>query len=182
MRLICPSCGAVASIDAWLNDAHIREAVKIIAGMPAGIPERVLGYLALFRPAAGRGLGWARARRLLVDLDGLVKKDCVEWDRKPARPNDPALWAKAMQLMADRNPPRLPLKSHGYLASIVYELADDADRKREVAQNRAERDGSWKAGRGEGETGRGGEPERIDAETMRRIREERFGRKKGDAA
>ncbi len=121
-----------------MNDAHVRESVTLIAGLPPGVAGKTLGYLALFRASKDRGLGWARAKRLLVELAALVGKSHVQRDRNVARPNAARFWAEGMQVICDRPPGKLPLKTHGYLTSIVYDLANEADRAAEKEHIRTE--------------------------------------------
>jgi hypothetical protein len=141
MRLICPSCAAAHSAEAWANDAIARQCLAIVAELPAPVSRRSLAYLALFRPASGRGLQWGKALRLLSELRGLVIDAYVQWDGKVARPNSATAWGDAMEQVISHPPKRLPLKSHGYLHAIAYDLANDADRAVEVRKNKAERHG-----------------------------------------
>ena len=141
MRLICPSCGAVHSIDAWLNDELARKCLVQAAELPGPVLSRLWGYLALFRPGA-RGLRWGRVQRLLADLSGLIRAGYIQHARRVARPAGPEIWGQAMERMIDHPPCKLPLKNHNYLRAIVYDLADAADRTAEVARNAAERSGN----------------------------------------
>jgi len=179
MRLICPSCGAAASADAWQNDAVIREVITAITLLPEPVAVRVLGYLALFRPAGNRGLDWKKAKRLVLEISVLVKKPHVQRDKKPARPVDDKMWADAMRQIVDRPPQKLPLKSHGYLTAMVYDSAEAADKQREKDQIARERAGAYRAD----DDRRYREPSHIlSPEEMRRIREKRMGRKKSESA
>lgn len=143
MKLTCPSCGALHSAEAWVNDAQARQCLLLVAELPADVGRRALPYLALFRnPGSGRALTWGKALRLLGELRTLVSEHYIQWDRSPARPNNAAAWAEAMEQMVQRPPRRLPLTSHGYLRKIAYDLADEKDRAAEVKRNRAERAGT----------------------------------------
>ena len=143
MKLTCPHCGAVAGLDAWANDAQIRQCLRIVAEMPREISTRAVGYLALFRPPSGRGLAWAKALRLLAELADMTAADSLSWKRRPARPVSARIWGAALERVATQPPRDLPLDSHGYLKAVAYALADEADRERaEAARREAERDGS----------------------------------------
>lgn len=143
MRLICPSCGAIHSAEAWVNDAEARQCLLLVAVLPSEVGKRALAYLALFRPhATGRALAWSKALRLLTELKQLVSEDFIQWDRDPARPNSHGAWAGALEQIVQRPPKQLPLTSHGYLRKIAYDIADQKDKEREVRRNRAERCGS----------------------------------------
>jgi len=142
MRLICPSCGALHSAEAWSNDAAARQCLIVVAELPVEVAKRSLPYLALFRPIGSkRGLNWDKALRLLHTLRQMVMESHIQWDRMPARPNSAAAWAQALEQIAQRPPTRLPLTSHGYLKKIAYDLANDMDRAREVRHNADERAG-----------------------------------------
>lgn len=60
MRLSCPSCGAIASIEAWQNDVVIRNFIETVIKLSSPVQVRALHYLGLFRqggrPSPGGGL------------------------------------------------------------------------------------------------------------------------------
>lgn len=143
MRLICPSCGALHSAEAWTADGQARQCLKVVAELPEAVSRRVLPYLALFRPAA-RGLKWSKALRLLDELRRLVAEPCIQWEQKPARPNDARAWAAAIDQVVEQPPKRLPLASHGYLRAIAYERADELDRAAERRRVAAENSGNFR--------------------------------------
>lgn len=143
MRLVCPSCGACHSADAWVNDAHARRALGIAVTLPPPVAPHALGYVALFRnPEAKRGLTWKKAGRLLAELRDMVSDGYVQYKRRPARPATPKIWGEALETMLHSRSIDPPLDGHNYLRSVAYDLADAADRKTEVARNQAERTGN----------------------------------------
>ncbi len=134
MKLTCPSCGAVASLDAWANDARWREFVAVIVSLPAPLPPVVLQYLSLFRPARS-ALSPSRAHRLVVELRGLVATGCVKAKGRPDRLCPPHLWAKGMEEMITRQHSLdRPMPNHNYLRRVVWQLADQADAQVERMQ------------------------------------------------
>jgi len=141
MRLTCPACGAIASAEAWSADADARQCLRLVAELPAAVKGHVLAYLALFRPGSGRGIKWSRALKLLAALEAEIKAPDIQWQAQAARPNSVAAWGAALAQVVENPPPRLPLKSHGYLKAIAYERADEADRARERRHNADERAG-----------------------------------------
>jgi len=162
MKLTCPGCGGIYSADAWKNDADVRQCIRLIAEMPGEISRRCLAYLAMFRPASGRGLAWSKALRLAGEISDMTKEPYLQWDGKPARPIDARIWGLAMERMSARPPKRLPLTSHGYLRALAYEIADESDKGREYAENVADRvAGTKMTGRTEG-TARPADMERPD--------------------
>ena len=58
MKLICPSCGAVASAEAWTGNADARQCLKTIAVMPSSVSRNILPYLSLFRPQYNGAKGY----------------------------------------------------------------------------------------------------------------------------
>ncbi len=128
MKLICPSCGAIASAETWLNDGICREVLAAIAGLPGSLPKAALGYLGLFRPGE-RGLSWPKAQRIVGELVPMVGCGYVSVHGKVDRDCGPATWASAMEQMVEqRSRLRLPMKNHNYLRQVAWDLADDADR------------------------------------------------------
>lgn len=133
MKLTCPSCGAIASLDAWDNDARWRELLQVASSLPAPLPPAVLGYFSLFRPAKS-ALTVKKALRLAGEIKGMVETGHIQVQGKVARNSTPAQWANGMEQMVERRGAlSLPLKNHNYLRQIVWQLADDADRAREAA-------------------------------------------------
>lgn len=146
MKLVCPACGAEASVDAWEADAEARAALEVAAGLPRPVARWILPYLALFRPGRGAPacapksgrtrrsaptLTWKTTRKLLEDLKALVEAEWISWKQNVPRPNKIEAWARAMDKVVGHPPGDLPLKSHGYLRSIAYGIADQMDAESE---------------------------------------------------
>ncbi len=121
MRLICPGCGAIASLEIWSNDPAAREVVDIISKLPGCVANRAPAYLALFR-RGNRGLNWARALRILTELQQLVSARTVHWEGEEERPAPPELWAMVMDKMLTRGWER-PLEDHNWLRKVVWSEA-----------------------------------------------------------
>lgn len=147
MKLTCPACGAVASAEAWENDMDARRAMQAIVGLPREVGIECFGYLSLFRPSQ-RALGWKAALRLVQELDALVASGHVQVQGKPARPAPAIVWAQAMrQMAAQRDSISRPMRNHNYLRQIVWQLADQADARRERQHEQDERSGAARAER-----------------------------------
>lgn len=149
MRLVCPSCGAVASAEAWGTDDAARKTLAILVELPLGLGPRALRYLGLFRrPDSPRGLAWSRSLTVATELRELVLAQDIQWDRRRILPNRPGYWATALDATLARDASgelRRPLDSHNYLRAVAYGEADkgaeDAARKREQdASRRTSRD------------------------------------------
>ncbi len=183
MKLICPSCGAVHSSEAWQNDATARQCLKLAGEFQYDISSRCFSYLALFRPSA-RSLAWKKVLRLLSELKDLTSAPHIQWDKNAARPNSAKAWGLAMDQVAEHPPKRLPLKSHGYLRAVAYDIANDMDRHTEVKKNKAERTGPFP--RTPVETGfkpvsttcENTDPKRMSMEDMKKITAQNY-RKRG---
>lgn len=176
MKLTCPSCGAIHSAEGWSADAVARQCLRLVGELPGGVSRRCLAYLALFRPHTGRGLRWSTVLRLLGELKALVGDYYISWDKKPSRKNSAAAWAQAMERVIECPPKRLPLKSHGYLRAIAYDIANEMDRADEKVRNRDERKGGVRYM----EAGERlhGEPERVSAEELKAIADRNFRKRK----
>lgn len=136
MRLICPSCHAHASIEAWLNDADARQALAAAAELPGEVAPVVLRYLGLFRPAQ-RSLGWKRSLRLITDISGWLHAGRIshrgrEWAVTPA-----GLRTAIDTMLARRDKLDLPINDHAYLLTI---LCGQADKAEAVLENKREAD------------------------------------------
>ena len=184
MKLVCPSCGAVHSAEAWTSNADMRQLVRILSDMPTSVARNVLAYIALFRPPVPetdkgyRGLSWGRALRLAGEIDRLVKETHISWKHKPARPIDAAQWGMSIERVVS-NPPRdLPLTHHNYLRSVAYGMANEADRAQEVRRNQSERDGTLRRDLAAGRAPAGSTEAPLDPAVLRAIREKNMGRMK----
>lgn len=143
MRLICPGCGCIFSAESSSCEAHARQALRLITEIPAPANKPALNYIAMFRnpDPESRGLRWDKVVRLLGELTLLIKEAQIQFKGGVPRKNSVAAWAQAMERMIEHPPRQLPLKSHGYLTSVAYEIASELDRGAEVRRNQMERCG-----------------------------------------
>ena len=121
MRLVCPSCGAMHSLEAWENDRMAREAMGKMASLPAPVLSWALPYLALFRPYK-KGLSWKKAGKLLDELVELTKGQVITWKGRKGRINQ-EIWARALEETVNSDVAR-PLKNHNYLKAVASDLAE----------------------------------------------------------
>lgn len=137
--MICPCCQADFPIEAGINDVAARNAVKRAFSLtPLG--DLLLGYVQLFKPAK-RVLSMARLVKLLDELLPMIQDGKIEHKGRvfPA-PQD--AWRSALEeMLSKRDTLVLPLKSHGYLITIIAGAADKAAAKREAAQEMRARSG-----------------------------------------
>lgn len=112
MKLCCPACGSVFSLDVLLASESARGAVMSALELPAPLGKLLIQYIALFRPAQ-RQLSFDRVARLLEELrqpisDAKIERNGRLW---PA-PLD--TWRAAiteMLALRDTQKLRLPLLS-----------------------------------------------------------------------
>lgn len=147
MRLVCATCGAVASIEAWLNDPVCREALGILSALP----ENTSDYIGLFRARnsgiTSRGLRWPRVLTLAKELQTLVSSGWVKGkDGDIDRPATRSHWGQAITRMVNFPPRKTPLKNHNYLIAVVYDMASETAWKSETHRNRKERNGTFREG------------------------------------
>lgn len=140
MKLACPSCGALMSLDVIVAHDGAREAVQIALQLPAPLGKLLIQYVALFRPAK-RQLTLDRLAALLGELLPMVQSETVRRDGKRYRvPQE--VWAAALQEMTERNarkPFDRPLTSHGYLLEILVSKASAAEAVEETRREEQRR-------------------------------------------
>lgn len=128
MRLICPSCGAIASAESWQNDATVRNFLEAIIKLPSAVQIRTLHYLALFRQG-NKALPWRRALNLAKSLRDLTDQEVVHWQGGETRPVTVEIWGRAMEATIASGPKGL--KNHNYLRHVAWEMAADLAAKTE---------------------------------------------------
>lgn len=136
MKLCCPACGSVFSLDVLLANDSARAAVMAALELPAPLGKLLIQYIALFRPAQ-RQLSFERVARLLEELRGPISEARIERNGR-IWPAPQETWKQAiaeMLALRDAQKLRLPLASHGYLFEIIASTADrlqaSAERKTE---------------------------------------------------
>jgi hypothetical protein len=144
MRLTCP-CGLHGSIELFTEDEHARKFAVLVASLPGGAGAVAVRYIGLFRPGK-RALAWDRACKLLEEVRDMLVAGVVERYGK-TYPGTPSLFIAAMQQMLDqRERLDLPMKTHGYLVSIIAgespkaaAAAEEAEeqRRRQVSSQRS---------------------------------------------
>ena len=145
MKLTCPSCGAVASVEAWENDMDARKTLQAIVKLPHEVAVEIFGYLTLFRPSS-RSLSWKVALRTVQDLAAMVASGYVQVQGKPTRPCPASIWAHGMrQMVAQRETLARPMKNHNYLLRVAWQLADKLDADLEFRRRREDQDGTTRS-------------------------------------
>lgn len=144
--IACPDCRREFSmLEAFTENADQR-AVKHFMEVTFPIPEMLMQYFALFTPPKQR-LTIRKQLRLMREVSPDLSRQAItragrDWHAPIAA------WAKAIDTMLARRSAgtlTLPLKNHGYLHTILVDLAEkaeaSAERQREVdAHNSPRRD------------------------------------------
>lgn len=137
---VCPSCGAKAPLDAFLQDRHARQALVAALRVAPGLEDRVLQYLQLFAPPQ-RAIRMERLARLLEELAAELEARAVS--RNGRRFEAPVeCWARALdEVIGRRDRLSLPLKDHAYLREVVAGIATrgEAEREQRTEEHRQQR-------------------------------------------
>lgn len=132
MKLTCPACGALYSLDALLGNEGAREAVQAALLLPAPLGGHMIRYIALFRPLK-RQLSLDRVANLINELLPMITDARISRNGNIcSAPQD--YWRMAIdQMLAKRAAGELtlPLKSHGYLLAVIEGYSVKADQRQE---------------------------------------------------
>jgi hypothetical protein len=140
MKLACPSCGALMSLDVIVNHDGAREAVQTALQLPAPLGKLIIQYLTLFRPAK-RQLTLERVAAILGELLPMITAGRISRDGKDYTIAQ-AVWAAGLQEIMDKHkakPLTVPLKSHGYLLEILINKAGSMEAKMEAKREEQRR-------------------------------------------
>jgi hypothetical protein len=140
MKLACPSCGALMSLDVIVNHDGAREAVQTALQMPAPLGKLIIQYLTLFRPAQ-RQLTLERVATILGELLPMIQAGKIRRDGREFAIAQP-IWAAGLQEIMDKHkakPLTTPLKGHGYLLEILISKANSMDAKMEAKREEQRR-------------------------------------------
>lgn len=139
MRLTCPSCGAMSSLDALIGHEAARS-ILVQALEQTQVGKRLIRYAALFRPAQ-RQLSWERFATLIGPVLDMTRDARIErHGRTWAAPAE--TWIAALdEILTKRDEGKLtlPLKSHGYLLEIVAGQSGKAEAAAETGKQNAAR-------------------------------------------
>ena len=140
MRLTCPACNETLSLAALIEHDAAREAISLALKMPAPLGKYFLQYLGLFKPAKS-ALSLDKVAKILAELMPMVSAGKVSKNGTIyAAPQE--YWAQAVETMlANRAALTLPLKSHGYLISIIAGYAEKVEAKAEKKAEQGRQNG-----------------------------------------
>lgn len=120
----CPRCAYKAPILCFYQESKDGRILEAYAKLPAQVQAHYFAYLSLFRPASGTAMQSAKAARLTNELAEEVAKGYISRQGQVDRSAAHRVWAMAMEQMMERSGSlTLPIKTHGYLKTIVYDIA-----------------------------------------------------------
>ena len=145
--ITCPACAAEMTVDVLFGHAGAREAVLALASLDPSnrLLPATLRYVALFAPAKQR-LRFERLASLLAEIAELVRPATLK-HRGQILAVPRGYWITAMDEMTGprRQSLALPMKSHGYLKTVVAGIAE-RDAARAEARTEAGRAGRTPVG------------------------------------
>ncbi|OOH92182.1 hypothetical protein BMT54_01260 [Pasteurellaceae bacterium 15-036681] len=118
MKVKCPACGALNSLDALIAHEDASQALLSALAISGELGQKLVGYLGLFRPQKS-SLSFGRVATLLNELQPMItaqriSRDGIEY------PAPVEAWIAGINgVLAQRHNLRLPLNSHGYLLEII---------------------------------------------------------------
>lgn len=131
MQLVCPGCGAFGSIETFAAHQDAAACQALYGAMPPDVAAAMQRYVRMFAPAK-HVMTWRRARRVLELVAPLVAAQRIKAKgREWAAPH--AAWISAINGMLESRTVELPLKSNGYLFSILVSAAANAEKQAEAA-------------------------------------------------
>lgn len=129
MRIVCPCCQSDYPIEAGINDVDARNAIKRAFSLTP-IGGQLLAYVQLFRPE-NRVMQMSKLTRLLDELITMVQAGQIKHNGT-IYPAPQIYWENAIeQMLANRQQLKLPMKTHGYLISIIAGYAEKNEAKLE---------------------------------------------------
>jgi len=141
----CPVCRNPLTVDVVFAHEGVRDAILQLVNAHtdgAKLLRPLLGYVGMFAPVKTE-MRYERVASVLADVVAMIKAGTVR-DKTGATHAAPMdYWRQACEEMAarrDRGHLQLPLKSHGYLQTVVVGLATKAEASAE-SQTEAQRAG-----------------------------------------
>lgn len=124
MKLACPSCGALMSLDVVVAHDAAREAVQAALNLPAPLGKLMIQYLTLFRPPK-RQLTLERVADILCEMLPMITTERIYRNGREHVIAQP-VWSAGLREIVERHkatPLKTPLKNHGYLFEILISIA-----------------------------------------------------------
>lgn len=140
MVLTCPQCEYQSDLLSALRDNDQRAFIaRLIKHIPDGKTQLVMRYLAMFKPRKN-AQSFKTLNKRLDEILALIESAQVKRAGE-VRAAPKALWFSTMEELAINKPEslELPLKSHNYLAQMVWSQCDKAEAMAEARREQARR-------------------------------------------
>lgn len=126
MKLVCPNCCFKFDLEHAVHEVEGRQFVELLMNLPSPVQRPVYNYIKLFITEK-HAMTWGKALKTLKELAPMIKQERVTRQQITYSANT-TVWLAALSYMTDPVPSTLalPLKSNGYLLSIVVETAKKA--------------------------------------------------------
>lgn len=127
----CPYCGKSVDMIQGMEALAGQEWTKLLSDLPNGLIGALLRYLELFKPLK-QELRWSRRLALTQEIVPMMKAAQVKRNGISYAAPLPVWEAEMMKLIVNRPESLvLPLKSNGYLLSMIAGRGESAARKLE---------------------------------------------------
>jgi hypothetical protein len=140
MELVCPDCGCHGSIATFATHSDADAVAQLLGAMPPDVAAAMQRYVRLFAPPK-HDMTWRRARKVLEQIAPLIAAQRVTANGRDW-PAPHTSWIAAVNGMLDSKTVQLPLKSNGYIVSILVSSADKTEAQAERAGEEARRTGA----------------------------------------
>jgi len=131
LTVTCPECGTHINLLHAMEDADGRRFIGLLSEVQPVVVRPLVRYLTLFKPVK-QGMRWSRMYSLANELLPMIK--AAEIERNGTHyVVPPDRWASTMLALVEEPPKtlKLPLKSHGYLFTILAGEAESEEAKKE---------------------------------------------------
>ncbi|WP_373840457.1 hypothetical protein [Glaesserella sp.] len=118
MKVKCPSCGALNSLDSLISNEAASRAIYAALSINGELGSALISYLGLFRPAKS-SLSFDRVATLLNELVPMIQAGKIQRDGQEFSAPIEAWIYGINQMLVNRQALKLPMKSHGYLLEII---------------------------------------------------------------
>lgn len=118
MKCRCPACGAVMSLDVFIDHEDALLALVAVFELSKPLGKALIAYFALFRPQ-NSSLSFKRVLSLLNELMPMIEAQKFERNKRQYEAPLEA-WLYGIEItLNQREELDLPMRSHGYLLKVM---------------------------------------------------------------
>lgn len=143
LKLTCPNCQYQTDFMSALEDNQQREFMRrLVSEVPAGHHVLLMRYLNMFKPLR-YAMSFSALNTRLEELLSLIKSGRVIRNRD-TRAAPMEMWLASIETLVNKKPDSLalPIKSHAYLKSMVWNDAEHAAATIEAQEIERKRSGA----------------------------------------